>query len=97
MNRWNQNQIESIKLATEEMRLVVIPVNLLEALLQVCDWHLSSVDGQRSGETAESHPDWDAVEYLEAETRKIQLQASAYLPDDNSFIENPTLPGLELA
>jgi len=72
-------------MATGEMRMVAIPVNLLEDLLQVCDWHLSSVNGQRNGETMDNHPDWNAVEYLSGETVAIQLQAGGYLPEDSPF------------
>jgi len=83
LSEWNKKQIESIQMATGEKRMVAIPVNLLEDLLQVCDWHLSSVNGQRNGETMANHPDWNAVEYLAGETVAIQLQTEGYLPEDS--------------
>ena len=64
-----------------EQDCVTIPKSLLADLIQVCQWHQSMVNGMRVGETMENHPDWNAVEYLENESRAIEQFAIAYLPD----------------
>lgn len=49
---------------------------LTDELLQVCDWFGSTVNSLRLGETIDTHPDWNAVEYLESQAQGIRIRAA---------------------
>lgn len=78
-NSWQKQQTESLNMAADGQFLVVLPVNLLEDLIGVCDWRASLSTCYRAGETYETCPDQNAVDYLDSEAEAIKNHACIYL------------------
>lgn len=62
---------------------VSIPLSLLEDFIMVCDSRASLSACYRAGETYETCPDQNTVDYLDAEAIIARVEGEEYLPEDS--------------